>query len=295
MSDVRWSVVLFVVAAAVVSLTFTDYGVTWDEAFHVRYGDGVYQYFASGFRDRDSFHYLDLYYYGAAFDLMCAVGQRLLPFGVYDTRHLLNALVALVGVLGCWFLARELGTTRTAFLAALLLLLTPRFWGHGFNNPKDIPFAAGYVWSIYVLVRVMSTLPRVPLRLALWTGFAIGMTLAIRVGGLMLFGYLGLVMLASFWVGRSFRPTWERVKGLAVSFVTIGAPAWAVMLLFWRRCCTARSKLLTSLCRWQSHPAQYVSGIPSAVILLSISHPIRCSTRCLANVRVRISGPMIAL
>ena len=57
-----------------------------------------------------------------------------------------------------------------------------------------------------------------------------------------------------------------------------------------RRCCTARSKSLTSLCRLQSHPAQYVSGIPSAAILLSISHPIRCSTRCLANVRARISG-----
>ena len=67
------------------------------------------------------------------------------------------------------------------------------------------------------------------------------------------------------------------------------------LLVFWRRCCTARSKLLTSLCRSQSHPAQYVSGIPSAVILLSISHPIRCSTRCLANVRARISGPMSAL
>ena len=61
------------------------------------------------------------------------------------------------------------------------------------------------------------------------------------------------------------------------------------------RCCTARSKSLTSLCRLQSHPAQYVSGISSAAILLSISHPIRCSTRCLANVRARISGPMIAL
>ena len=36
-------------------------------------------------------------------------------------------------------------------------------------------------------------------------------------------------------------------------------------------------------------------GIPSAAILLSISHPIRCSTRCLTNVRVRISGPMTAL
>ena len=54
-------------------------------------------------------------------------------------------------------------------------------------------------------------------------------------------------------------------------------------------------KSVTSLCWSQSHPAQYVSGIPNAAILLSISHPIRCSTRCLANVRVRISGPMTAL
>ena len=69
----------------------------------------------------------------------------------------------------------------------------------------------------------------------------------------------------------------------------------ASLLGLGRRCCTARSKSLTSLCRLQSHPAQYVSGIPSAAILLSISHPIRCSTRCLANVRARISGPMIAL
>ena len=68
-----------------------------------------------------------------------------------------------------------------------------------------------------------------------------------------------------------------------------------LLFLSRRRCCTARSKSLTSLCRLQSHPAQYVSGIPSAAILLSISHPIRCSTRCLANVRARISGPMIAL
>ena len=154
--------ILFGIALAVVSLTFTDYGVTWDEASHVRYGDGVYEYFASGFRDREAFRYLDLYYYGAAFDLLCAVGKRLLPLDVYDSRHLLNALVALAGALGCWFLAREIGTARTAFLATLLLLLTPRFWGHGFNNPKDIPFAAGYVWSIYFLVRVMSTVPRVP-------------------------------------------------------------------------------------------------------------------------------------
>ena len=50
----------------------------------------------------------------------------------------------------------------------------------------------------------------------------------------------------------SLRRVWEQAFGAA------------------RRCCTARSKSLTSLCRLQSHPAQYVSGISSAAILLSI-------------------------
>ena len=82
-------------------------------------------------------------------------------------------------------------------------------------------------------------------------------------------------------------PVFDLSRVISESSFNIGTLEW--------RCCTARSKSLTSLCRLQSHPAQYVSGIPSAAILLSISHPIRCSTRCLANVRARISGPMIAL
>ena len=88
---------------------------------------------------------------------------------------------------------------------------------------------------------------------------------------------------------------WHNVDDAFISFRYAKNWAMGYGLRFNRRCCTARSKSLTSLCRLQSHPAQYVSGIPSAAILLSISHPIRCSTRCLANVRARISGPMIAL
>ena len=227
MSYLRWSVLLFALATALVLFTFGDYGVTWDESFHVRYGDGVLEYITSGFTDREAYRYLDLQYYGAAFDLMCAVGTRLSPLALYDTRHLLNAFVALVGVLGCWFLARELGGVRTAFIAALLLMLTPRWWGHGFNNPKDIPFAVGYVWSTYGLVRLLPVLPRVPNSLALKTGLAIGMTLAIRVGGLMLFGYLGLVMLLSF------PKKLADVKALSLGAAKIVATGWLVMLAFW--------------------------------------------------------------
>ena len=52
MAYVRWSVALLALAAALVLLTFGDYGVTWDEEVHVRYGNGVLDYIASGFTDR---------------------------------------------------------------------------------------------------------------------------------------------------------------------------------------------------------------------------------------------------
>ena len=55
MAYVRWSVALLALAAALVLLTFGDYGVTWDEEFHVRYGNGVLDYIASGFTDRAAF------------------------------------------------------------------------------------------------------------------------------------------------------------------------------------------------------------------------------------------------
>ena len=48
MSYLRWSVLLFALATALVLFTFGDYGVTWDESFHVRYGDGVLEYITSG-------------------------------------------------------------------------------------------------------------------------------------------------------------------------------------------------------------------------------------------------------
>ncbi len=97
-------------------------------------------------------------------------------------------------------------------------------------------------------------------------------------------------------IERHGRREWYKLSGCTKrSMVENAVYRYKAIIGPERRCCTARSKSLTSLCRSLSHPAQYVSGIPSAVILLRISHPIRCSTRCLANVRVRISGPMIAL
>jgi hypothetical protein len=229
---------LFVVAAAAVIVTFSDYGVTWDEDVHNWYGIFVLDYYLSFFTDLRSFSWGDLYNYGAAFDLTAAILNHLSPFGTYETRHLLNGLVGVVGLIGTWKLGRALGGPRAGFIAALFLLLTPNYYGQMYNNPKDVPFAVGMVWAMYYLVRLVPALPRPPLALAAKLGVAIGLALGVRVGGLLLFGYLGLMLLFFvLWRGTETRRIGTVVAESWTSFRHVLLPvvafAYPVMLLFW--------------------------------------------------------------
>ncbi len=234
----RLGFALFVVAAALVIVTFTDYGVTWDEDVHSWYGIFVLDYYLSFFHDIRAFHWGDLYNYGAAFDLVAALVNRISPFGIYETRHLLNGIVGVVGIIGAWKLGRALMGPRAGFLAALFLLLTPNYYGQMFNNPKDVPFAVGMVWAMYYLVRIVPELPRPRRRLVAKLGIATGLALGVRVGGLLLFGYLGLVLLLfALWRALETRRLGAFVAAGWTSFWRVLLPtavlAYPVMLLFW--------------------------------------------------------------
>src|SRR5256714_2833853 len=193
----RWNALaaaLLAAAGILVLVTFADYGVTGDEDVHNWYGYFALDYYLSLFTDERALNWLNLYNYGAAFDMIAAALNKFSPLGVYETRHLLNGFVGLVGLLGCWKLGRVLGGARTGFIALLFLLLTPNYYGQMFNNPKDIPFAVGIIWSTYYMVRIAPTLPRPPLGLTVKLGAAIGMTMGVRIGGLLLMCYLGLLL-----------------------------------------------------------------------------------------------------
>src|SRR5689334_17009124 len=212
----RWnalSLALLIAAGLVVVLTFADYGVTWDEDVHNWYGVYVLDYYTSFFRDTRALSWLNLYNYGAAFDLAAAILNELSPIGTYETRHLLNGVIGLVGVVGAWKLGKALGGPRAGFIAAALLLLSPAWYGHSFNNPKDIPFAVSVVWSTYYMVRIAPLLPAPPLALAAKFGVAAGLGLGVRVGGLLLFCYLGLLLtLWTLWRLAEHRD-WRRLLG----------------------------------------------------------------------------------
>jgi hypothetical protein len=234
----RLSVMLVALALLLALLTFRDYGVTWDEDAHNWYGNFVLDYYLSLFTDRTALHWRDLYNYGAIFDTVAAAVNRVSPIGVYETRHLLNALIGILGVVGCGKLGRVLGGARTGLIAALLLLLTPNYYGQMFNNPKDIPFAVGVIWATYYTVSIVPLLPRPSIPMLVKLGVAVGMTMGVRIGGLLLLCELGLLLaLDSLWRMIAARRAALLIASAWAAFWRVFLPvvlvAYPVMLLFW--------------------------------------------------------------
>src|SRR5260221_226063 len=170
--------------------------------------------------------------------MVAAVLNRFSSLGVYEPRHLLNGLVGVLGLAGCWRLGRALGGPRAGFIALIFLLLTPNYYGQMFNNPKDIPFAVGAVWATYYTVRILPGLPRPPLHLVIKLGLAIGLALGVRFGGLLFGCYLGLI--------RGLSASWQAVTARRLSvavaagwtslwrvLLPVAAIAFSVMLVFW--------------------------------------------------------------
>lgn len=240
----KLTLALIALVLLLVVLTFRAYGVTWDEDCQRWYGNLVLAYYVwlvgagPAPHWQDLFQYADMYNYGALFDLTAAIVSKFSSLGMFETRHLLNGLVGVLGLFGAWKLGRRLGGPRAGFCAALLLVLIPNYYGQMFNNPKDIPFAVGFIWATYYLVRIVPFLPRPPRRLVIKLGVAIGLAMAVRVGGLLLLCYLGL-MLCLFGVWQAIvarRLTLLITIGWTTLwrvFLPVALIAYPLMLVFW--------------------------------------------------------------
>ena len=231
-----WGVLAFI--GVLILFTFLDYGITWDEELQSQYGQAIVDYYASGFKDPRYSQIFNLYLYGGMFDGLASVFDRFTPFRVYDTRHLVNASFGLLGLWGVWRLGRVLGGGAVGLIALLLCAATPMYYGHMFNNPKDIPFAAGIIWTIYYMTRSYGK-PELPVLLKL--GVVLGLTLGVRIGGVMIFGFwlaaIGIVALLPYlrnrnWdtaravVANVWRHAWHEVLPVAVI-------AYIIMLICW--------------------------------------------------------------
>lgn len=174
--------------------TFQDYGISWDEIRQQNYGERIVLFYISGFQDLAALNYHDLAFYGGFFDTVAVLLQRAFKsVHPYELRHLCSALLGFLSIIGAGRLAQLLGGRPAKFWSVLLLACLPLYYGHMFINTKDIPFACGYVWSLYYLCKLIVRDSQHPYRLAVKLGVILGLTLATRIGAALFFFYFFLV------------------------------------------------------------------------------------------------------
>lgn len=193
----------FLLALFFMPLLSQDFGSTWDEKAHNDYSQLSYNYFTSFGADSaalaESTNSADFIrqayrYYGEQLNTIAAFVYNWAGTGVYETRHLINSFYGLLGLIFTSLIAFELAGWRAATLALLFMFFNPGWLGHSMNNPTDIPFATGFAFAGYFMIKVIRTLPRPKFAHVFWLAVGIGIGIASRVGAFLIVAYFGLFL-----------------------------------------------------------------------------------------------------
>jgi hypothetical protein len=235
--------VCFVLIVVLGVFTVADYGMSWDEAFRFRGGEAkldYYQQLVSG----ESVEPLTDTYPGL-FDLPLAAVHEWFPgAGSHSEKgHVLSLLFGLVGLASGWRLTARIGGERAGFWALLFLVALPRYYGHMFMNPKDVPFAATYLLSLWCLVALFQALPKPAWRQVLLVGVTAGLALSTRIAGMLILFYyalfVGLFLVLSYQVRiRQKESGWGQSLKADVIYwlirgVAAGIVALCILAVFW--------------------------------------------------------------
>jgi tetratricopeptide (TPR) repeat protein len=220
-----------------------DYNVTWDEPNHNTFSKDVLKYYTSLGDDTTMFDFQkdghrDYYtnvYYGMSIDVFsAAVNSIISSENDFLVRHFVNALVGFLTILFTALVVRAFSGWLPAIIALLALACSPSFFGHAFNNPKDIPFAAGYIMAIYYLVRLLKELPNPRHQTKVMLAIAIGFAISIRAGGLLLIGYLGMFMFLHWMITLPKKAKMlETMKPYFWSFLVIAVSGYLIGIVMW--------------------------------------------------------------
>jgi hypothetical protein len=177
----RIAVLILAAVTVIAALTFRDYGLGWDDVTQSQYGELLLKLYGSGFADTRALSFVNLYKYGGGFDMAAALAAKVLPFGLFETRRLIGALVGILGLFATWRVGRRIGGPQAGLIALVLLAACPLYYGHMFINPKDAPFATAMAVLLLGLVRAFQEYPQATPRTIALTGLGLGLAFGSRV------------------------------------------------------------------------------------------------------------------
>jgi Tfp pilus assembly protein PilF len=203
-------------------------GINGDDEYQNDYSEKLVDYYLSFGQDTAALNIPkgNMQLYGGFFELLTGLTNRALGFSpddlaYHDVRHIYNVIFGFLAMLFAALFVRELAGWRYGLLALLMIWLSPRFLGHSLMNPKDIPFAMGYIMSVYYMLRWLKNMPQYRWGDLIGLAAGIGIALGLRAGGLLLFAYLGLFAGLDFLFKYGIKGLLKEVKALRL-YLLIG-------------------------------------------------------------------------
>jgi tetratricopeptide (TPR) repeat protein len=219
-------------------LTGREAGITCDEVLHYDHSVSVYNYFATHGADQSALNtpVTNLKYYGQSFDNLVTVFIKWFKIGdIYGFRHIMSSIAGWAVILFTAIFAVWLAGYRAGILVLILFAVSPTFIGHSHNNLKDIPFALGYVASIFSILKFLFSGKRPEKLHIIFLTFSIAFSMSIRAGGLLLICYLFLFFFL-FYLFKYFtdgKIDFIEVR-LKLFWITgISVTAWFLSILLW--------------------------------------------------------------
>jgi len=218
-------------------------GINADDKFQVDYSQKLVNYYGTFGKDTSALNIPEgnMHLYGGFFETVTGFANKALGFqptelGYHNIRHASSAVLGWVAMLCAALFAGLLGGQRASIITLIIMLVSPRFVGDSMMNPKDIPFAAGYIMALYNMVVVLDRISS-PRRWNL-IGLAVGLGIALgtRAGGLLSFGIFGLFAGLHFLLQNGGLRAFSNSSLLKkYAFITLGVAAagYLFALLFW--------------------------------------------------------------
>lgn len=211
----------FLVSLLLMTSLSQNAGISGDEYRYITQAERVYNYYATFGSDKAAVSQtgIDPQHYNAqTFDNVMFAAQKWmgLESESFGFRHFWNSVIGWLTILFTSLIALRLGGGyRLAILVGLLLLLSPRFLGHSYNNHRDIPIAAAVVFTFYWMIPFIRSLPKLNRSAAIWVALGIASAYSLRMGGgILLTGYL-MVFTALIYMWR--RPVSKWFSGRELS------------------------------------------------------------------------------
>lgn len=147
---------LYLVAAVIL---VDDYGMNIDSQKNFREGEMHLRFLFTGQADREV---LQWQMHGAYVFMAADAAKRLLhdTLRLYDAtaaRHVVGPLLAVFFLICLFYFVRRHWSGLDGLVAVLVLLTFPCFWGHTFNNLKDVPLLVFFSLSIMSFVEWIDT------------------------------------------------------------------------------------------------------------------------------------------